>query len=142
MTTKRGTGAAAMVVLVLVATGCGSSASPGGASAVSTSALSPVSTPAPVSSSPAAPATGTTAAGIIVIKDFAYQVSGSVSPGTMITVRNDDNIAHTVTADSGSAFDVTVPASGTVTFTAPSEPGSYRFHCTYHANMHGVLIVK
>jgi plastocyanin len=29
-----------------------------------------------------------------------------------------------------------------VTFTAPNKPGTYPFHCTYHSNMHGVLVVK
>jgi plastocyanin len=26
--------------------------------------------------------------------------------------------------------------------TAPSQPGEYPFHCSYHPNMHGTLIVK
>ena len=29
-----------------------------------------------------------------------------------------------------------------VTFTAPAAPGSYKFHCAYHSNMHGTLVVK
>jgi hypothetical protein len=27
-------------------------------------------------------------------------------------------------------------------FTAPMKPGSYPFHCAYHSNMHGVLVVR
>lgn len=60
----------------------------------------------------------------------------------MISVHNQDDTAHTVTADSGAAFNVNVPASGTATFTAPTRPGSYPFHCTYHANMHATLTIR
>jgi plastocyanin len=28
------------------------------------------------------------------------------------------------------------------TIIAPMKPGSYAFHCTYHSNMHGMLVVK
>jgi plastocyanin len=54
---------------------------------------------------------------------------------------NMDGEAHTVTSDTG-AFDVKAPASATVTFKAPMTPGRYPFHCTYHSNMHGTLVVK
>jgi plastocyanin len=88
-------------------------------------------------SGPAASATG------ITIQDFSYQTPVSVSPGAKVTVTNMDSAAHTVTADEGSAFDVQVQGSGgTGTFTAPSKAGSYPFHCTFHANMHGTLTVK
>ena len=57
------------------------------------------SSPATAASQPAAqPA-------VITIDKFAYAVPASVSPGAMITVVNKDGEAHTVTADSGSAFD-------------------------------------
>ncbi|MGI8612722.1 MAG: cupredoxin domain-containing protein [Nocardioidaceae bacterium] len=40
-------------------------------------------------------------------------------------------------------FDVNVTAGGgTATFTAPTKPGSYPYHCTYHSSMHGTLVVK
>jgi plastocyanin len=40
------------------------------------------------------------------------------------------------------SFAYTTPASGkTATFTAPTTPGSYPFHCEYHRTMHGVLVV-
>jgi plastocyanin len=29
-----------------------------------------------------------------------------------------------------------------MTFAAPTTPGTYPFHCRYHANMHGVLTVQ
>ena len=78
----------------------------------------------------------------ITIAGFAFSVPSAVAPGATITVANKDSVAHTVTADSGGAFDVTVPAGGTATFKAPAAAGSYAFHCTIHPSMHGTLVVS
>ena len=77
-----------------------------------------------------------------MIHTFAYQTPASVSPGATVSVMNIDGEAHTVTADSAAPSTTRRPAGTTTTFTAPSTPGSYPFHCTYHGNMHGVLVVK
>jgi plastocyanin len=82
------------------------------------------------------------AAAVIMIKGFKYQVPASVRPGAMVSVMNMDGQAHTVTADKGNAFDDQATAGKTTTFKAPMAPGSYPFNCTYHSNMHGVLVVK
>jgi plastocyanin len=81
-------------------------------------------------------------AAMIHISSFKYMVPASVSPGAMVSVMNMDGENHTVTADSGNAFDVKANAGAIVMFAAPKTPGSYPFHCTYHSNMHGVLVVK
>ncbi|MGI8760537.1 MAG: cupredoxin domain-containing protein [Jatrophihabitantaceae bacterium] len=102
------------------------------------------------SSSSSAPAVGGSSSGssastgavTITIKNYSYTVPASVQPGAKITVHNEDGVSHTVTADSGAKFDVTVPGSGTAMLTAPSQPGSYKFHCNFHGNMHGTLVVK
>ncbi len=86
--------------------------------------------------------TAGTAAATITIKDFAYGDPLTVTPGAAVTVTNMDTAPHTVTADEGAAFDAEVKGGGTATFTAPSKPGSYPYHCTFHPNMHGTLIVK
>jgi len=78
---------------------------------------------------------------MIHIDGFRYTTPTSVPPGVQVQVMNMDGEAHTVTADAG-GFDVQAPVGQTVTFTAPSKPGRYPFHCDYHANMHGVLIVQ
>jgi plastocyanin len=65
-----------------------------------------------------------------------------VTVGQKIKIVNMDAVAHTVTADDGVSFDVAVPAKTTVTFKAPSTPGKYKFHCTIHPTMKGLLIVK
>ena len=80
---------------------------------------------------------------MIHIDNYRYSVPVSVSPGEKVSVMNMDGEAHTVTADSGSgAFDDMAAAGSITTFTAPSKAGSYPFHCAFHANMHGVLVVK
>jgi plastocyanin len=76
---------------------------------------------------------------MIMIKNFKFATSGTVKPGAKVTVMNEDTEAHTVTADSGGAFDVKVDPGTSVTFTAPSSAGTYKFHCSYHAQMHGTL---
>jgi plastocyanin len=76
----------------------------------------------------------------IVIKDYNYGVPASVGPGTTVTVRNDDQVEHSVTARDG-AFDVEVHAGETVTFTAPPDARTYDIFCTYHPEMTGQLSV-
>jgi plastocyanin len=75
----------------------------------------------------------------ITIKDFTFTTPASVSPGATVTVHNMDGLAHTVTADGGD-FDSPAPA-GNSSFTAPTKPGSYPFHCSIHPEMHGTLVV-
>ncbi len=88
------------------------------------------------------PGTANSTAALIVIKNFGYAVPAGVAPGATVTVKNSDDLTHTVTADSGNAFADNAPGDGTTTFTAPTKPGSYPFHCDYHGNMHGILVVK
>lgn len=77
----------------------------------------------------------------ITIEGFSYVVPTTVAPGAQITVTNKDSAEHTVTADSAAAFDTEVQANSQATFTAPKQPGAYAFHCAYHQNMHGQLVV-
>ncbi|MCW2541503.1 MAG: copper ion binding protein [Frankiales bacterium] len=89
------------------------------------------------------PIAGMATSGVTIhISSFSYTTPTSVSPGATVTVMNMDGENHTVTADTGNAFDVKADADKTVTFKAPTKPGSYPFHCSYHSNMHGVLVVK
>lgn len=116
----------AATALLVGAAGCSSSSdTPGGSS----------NTEEPSSSAPA----GESA--VIDIEGFEFSGPESVAPGTTITVNNKDSSAHTVTADGGE-FDVQIGGAATVTFKAPSEPGSYSYICTYHPSMTGTLVVK
>ncbi|MDQ2755961.1 MAG: cupredoxin domain-containing protein [Actinomycetota bacterium] len=144
------TGAATAALALVVLAGCGSPSSgaaggsaaggsvAGATSSSAASATSDGSSSAPATPSSSAPQTEVT----IHISGYEYKVPASVAPGATVKVMNMDGVNHTVSADSGGAFDVKATAGMATTFVAPSKPGSYPFHCIYHANMHGVLVVK
>ncbi len=79
----------------------------------------------------------------IVIKNFAFDPGTlTVAPGTTVTVHNEDQAAHTVTA-SGQAFGTgSIPGGATRTFDAPSKPGRYPYICGIHQYMTGTLVVS
>ena len=90
----------------------------------------------PASTAAAAPAA------TIGISNFMFNTPPTVPAGATIAVKNSDSVEHSVTADSGNAFNVDVDGGETATFTAPSQPGTYPYHCSYHPMMHGTLVVK
>lgn len=97
---------------------------------------------APLTPLPVVTSTAPAAAGDIVISNMSYTVPPSVKPGQQLTIVNNDDANHTVTADENNLFDVRISSGGgRETLTAPTTPGSYPFHCKYHANMQGVLTV-
>lgn len=65
-----------------------------------------------------------------------------ISVGSSVTWTNDHTLAHTATADTG-AWDTGAIAPGAtsaaITFNAP---GTFAYHCRFHADMHGMLIVS
>ncbi len=134
--------ALAGVVSVTALAACGSSSTPPATTSSVASVPAGGTSSTPASSSTAASSAPVAQPAMIMINKFAYTVPESVSPGAMVMVMNMDSEAHTVTADSGDAFDDKATASATTQFQAPTKPGSYPFHCTYHSNMHGVLVVK
>ncbi|MBS2962298.1 cupredoxin domain-containing protein [Actinocrinis puniceicyclus] len=133
-------GAAATVLALAGAAACSSSSGSGGAAASTPSAAASSSMSGMPAGGGSAPAS---AADTITIADFAFSGPLTAAPGAQVTVTNKDSVMHTVTADSAGGFDASVPAGGTVTFTAPTAPGSYAYHCAIHPSMkHGTLIVK
>ena len=81
----------------------------------------------------------------VTIKTASPVATFTVKPvkaGAKVTVKNDDSLQHTVTSDDGHSFNVTVDAGKTATFTAPSTPGTYPFHCNIHATMKSKLVVE
>lgn len=98
--------------------------------------------PATTSASSAAPSVGPGGTRM-VIENFTFSPANlQVRPGTKVTVVNRDSDAHTVTATEDKIFDTgTITGGTTVTFTAPSTPGSYSHLCTLHPNMKGTLTV-
>ena len=96
--------------------------------------------PATPGATPAGAASTSPAA--ITITEFVFAVPAAVRPGAKVTVTNEDRENHSVTADGGGGFDVTVMHGTPVTFTAPTTPGRYPFHCSFHGTMKGVLVVR
>lgn len=79
---------------------------------------------------------------MITITNYSFANPVAVKPGAEIAVKNQDAVEHTVTSDTGGEFDSEATENGSATFTAPTTPGSYPFHCTYHSSMRGVLVVQ
>ena len=125
---KIGTFLAAAAVLAAVVTGCDSSSST--TQATDTAAAS--------ENSPTEVAGGPT----LTIANMAFGQPLTVAPGTQLNIVNNDTAEHSVTSDTEGAFDVHVDGGKSKTLTAPTKPGEYPFHCVYHPNMKGTLIVK
>ncbi len=95
------------------------------------------------STSAAAASSATAADGpTITIADMAYGEPLTVAPGTTINLVNKDTAEHSVTSDTADVFSQDVDGGESKSMMAPSQPGSYAFHCKYHPNMHGTLVVK
>jgi len=122
-----------MAACLLAAAVAGCSSSPSGGSAAGTTTSAAVT--------PTTAGGTATSAAVITIKNFEFRMPASVRPGATVTVHNEDATDHTVTADSGKAFDAQAPSGGSSSFTAPSQPGSYPFHCSIHPFMKGNLVV-
>jgi plastocyanin len=79
------------------------------------------------------------ASSTIVASGFKFTVS-PVAAGKAVTITNNDSVTHTVSADDGKSFDVSIDAGKTATFTAPAA-GKYPFHCKIHTTMKATLDV-
>lgn len=117
----------ALIAALAGATGCGARSGPSG-------------------EVPEAPAAGTAQAPaaeepVITVEDFAYELPASVAPGATVTVINEGDATHTVTAEDDS-FEAIVAGGDTTTFLAPEQPGDYAVACAYHAGMSGTLTVE
>jgi len=88
-----------------------------------------------VPAAPAAPASGS-----LEISGFQFGAA-TVGAGGQVTVSNRDGAPHTATADDGSFDSGQIDGSGTGAFVAPSQPGTYSFHCEIHPDMSGTLTV-
>jgi plastocyanin len=78
----------------------------------------------------------------VAIQNFAFSPdSVTVNVGDSVTWTNNDAEAHTATADDGSwdTGSLAQGASGSVTF---DTAGEFAYHCEFHSNMTGTVIVQ
>ncbi len=117
-TTRRALALLAVLLLPLVLAACGddSGTDAGGSASASGTELTPA------------------------IKDKEF-LNLEVAAGSEVTVRNEDGVSHTFTADDDSFDAGTIAGGETGTFTAPAEPGDYPIHCNIHSTMKATLTV-
>jgi plastocyanin len=71
----------------------------------------------------------------VAIRNFMFRpMTLTVTPGTKVTFHNYDQTAHTATAIGGGFNTGTVKPGKSVTVTI-RKPGTYRYHCLFHAFM-------
>jgi plastocyanin len=134
-------GAAAAISLAIAACSSGNDSSGSAAPGIATTSAAVPTTSAPAggeatSSEDNGPAASS---GTITIQNFAFGAPLTVRPGAMIKVTNADITAHDVASDEDDTFRTPLLNQGeSATFTAPTQPGTYRFSCTVHAQMQGI----
>jgi plastocyanin len=80
---------------------------------------------------------------VLTIKNFAFSPQPlTIKVGQQMTVRNLDPSLHGFATDDGSVVLGAVNPSGGTRVAVFSKPGRYTYHCTLHASMKGVLIVR
>ena len=80
--------------------------------------------------------------GDVAIVDFAYQPAAMfVGAGETVTWSNDGGVAHTVDSDSGAFDSPTIDPGGSFSQTFDTA-GVFPYHCDFHPNMHGMVIVS
>jgi plastocyanin len=126
-----------IVVALAVLAGCGSTTAGSGDTAAPTATSAPVATVAP---------TNTTTTGssdnVVNVSNFQFSPSTlTVKAGTTVTFKGVSG-DHTVTSDAGSSmtFDQSISAGSSITITF-ANPGTYKYHCSIHASMHGTIVV-
>ena len=83
-----------------------------------------------------------------MITNFVFvPASLTVTPGERILVKNEDSVAHTLTATPGSSpsgsFNTgDIDPGKAKYFTAPMSPGTYQYLCSIHNFMTGQIKVK
>ena len=148
-------GAAAAVTVAIAACSSGNDSSDSAAPSVATT----TSAAAPTTSAPAGGEAissddngggsdddgSAASSATITIQNFSFGAPVTVRPGATINVSNQDTAAHDVASDDEGKFRTPLLNQGeSATFTAPTQPGTYKYSCTVHAQMQGIgtLIVQ
>jgi plastocyanin len=87
-------------------------------------------------------ATSASAADTITIKNFDFApMALSVSAGTTVIWRNDDEEPHTVVSESGLFRSAAIDGGESFSFKF-DKAGTYKYFCTIHPKMVGTIVVK
>jgi len=87
-------------------------------------------------------AASNTASSTVNIASMAFTPSTiTVKVGTIVTWKNNDGFAHTVTSNDGTSFNSGNLAGGASFKYTTTTTGTFAYHCTIHAGMAGTLIV-
>ncbi len=78
---------------------------------------------------------------VITIKESTFTGDLTVAPGVTVTVRNEDTVAHTLTAADETFSTGTIDPGKSGTFVAPSGVGAHAIGCRQHPTMVGTLTV-
>lgn len=145
-------GLGAFTLAVGVVTGCDSDNEPTAPEAPQTSMVNPAddldgtgetdgydASPDTTDRDDGTPAAGSAA---VTVQNFSFGAPITVRAGTEVTIDNKDGVEHSVTSDTAGTFDEDVDGNSTATFRAPTAPGTYPFHCRYHPEMTGTLVVE
>lgn len=138
-TTLRVVGALIAVPLVLGA--CSDDDGDGGDEAATATTVA-VTTTGGATTTGGGPTTsaGSTSAANVTIKGFSFNAS-PVKAGSKVSVKNEDSVTHTFTADDKSFDTDRIDGGKSADFTAPTTSGDYKVHCEIHSSMTGTLTV-
>jgi plastocyanin len=133
-------GAAAAVTLVVAACSSGNdSSNSADPDIATTSAAAPTSAPGGGEATGSEDSGPAASSGTITIQNFEFGAPLTVKPGATIKVTNLDRPAHDLASDDQDNFRTPLLNQGeSATFTAPTQPGTYKFSCTVHAQMQGI----
>ena len=128
--------------LTLAAAACGSSSTATHPAPAATTSSAPAAT---TSSAPAASAasTGTPRSGhvLVTISNYMYMPAHlTVVAGTKVSFHNNDAAPHTATA-LNTSFDTGTITKGQTKTVVLKTPGTYRYHCLFHAFMVSTITV-
>ena len=118
--------------------GCGGDDNGGGGGGYGGGTSTPATAATAATSTPGTPATAGPVP--ISLKDIAFHPQNvAVHEGQAVRWTNDDDVAHTVTAQSGATFDSGTLKPGIKAFyeTTMRNAGTVTYHCTIHPNMTG-----
>ena len=78
----------------------------------------------------------------ITIKDFDFgPMSLTIKAGAAVTWKNLDGEPHTVVSEDGLFRSTALDEGDTFSFTF-TKPGTYKYDCSIHPQMHGTIIVQ